>query len=45
MAGYYVDIEKRTKENDYFREVLFTGPLSPLVVTSLEPDEDMGLEA
>jgi mannose-6-phosphate isomerase-like protein (cupin superfamily) len=44
MAGYYVDIEKRTKENDYFREVLFTGPLSQLVVMSLNPGEDIGLE-
>ena len=44
MAGYYVDIEKRTKENDYFREVLFTGPLSQLVVMSLQPGEDTVLE-
>jgi mannose-6-phosphate isomerase-like protein (cupin superfamily) len=44
MAGYYVDIEKSTKENDYFREVLFTGPLSQLVVMSLNPGEDIGLE-
>jgi mannose-6-phosphate isomerase-like protein (cupin superfamily) len=44
MAGYYGDIEKRTKENDYFREVLFTGPLSQLVVMSLNPGEDIGLE-
>ena len=44
MTGYYVDIEIRTKENDYFREVLFTGPLSQLVVMSLDPGEDIGLE-
>lgn len=44
MAGYYVDIEKRTRENDYFREVLFTGPLSQLVVMSLQPGEEIGLE-
>ena len=44
MAGYYVDIEKRTKENDYFREVLFTGPLSQLVVMALQPGEEIGLE-
>jgi mannose-6-phosphate isomerase-like protein (cupin superfamily) len=44
MAGYYVDIGKRTRENDYFREVLFTGPLSQLVVMSLQPGEEIGLE-
>ena len=44
MAGYYVDIEKRTQENDYFREVLFTGPLSQLVVMSLLPGEEIGLD-
>jgi mannose-6-phosphate isomerase-like protein (cupin superfamily) len=44
MAGYYIDMEKRTRENDYFREVLFTGQFIQLVVMSLEPGEDMGLE-
>jgi mannose-6-phosphate isomerase-like protein (cupin superfamily) len=44
MAGYYVDIEKRTQENDYFREVLFTGPLIQLVIMSLKPGEEIGLE-
>ena len=44
MAGYYVDIDKRTRENDYFREVLFTGPRSQLVVMSLQPGEDTVLE-
>lgn len=44
MTGYYVDIEKFTKENDYFREVLYTGPLSQLVVMSLDPGEGIGLE-
>ena len=44
MVGYYVDIEKRTRENDYFREVLFTGHLSQLVVMSLQPGEEIGLE-
>ena len=44
MAGYHTDIEKKTEENEYFREVLFTGPLSQLVVMSLKPGEDIGLE-
>ena len=44
MAGYYVDIEKKTQENKYFREVLFTGQLIQLVVMSLKPGEEIGLE-
>ncbi|MEW6028159.1 MAG: cupin domain-containing protein [Chloroflexota bacterium] len=44
MAGYVLDIEKRTEENDYFRQVLFTGPLSQLVIMSLQPGEEIGLE-
>jgi mannose-6-phosphate isomerase-like protein (cupin superfamily) len=44
MVGYHVDIEKKTEENEYFREVLFTGPLSQLVVMSLQPGEEIGLE-
>ena len=44
MVGYYVDIEERTRDNDYFREVLFTGHRSQLVVMSLQPGEEIGLE-
>jgi mannose-6-phosphate isomerase-like protein (cupin superfamily) len=44
MDGYYVDIEKRTRENKYYREVLFTGQLIQLVIMSLKPGEDIGLE-
>jgi mannose-6-phosphate isomerase-like protein (cupin superfamily) len=44
MAGYHTDIEKKTLENNYFREVLFTGPHSQLVVMSLKPGEDIGQE-
>ncbi len=44
MTGYVTNIEERTRENDYFREVLFTGPLSQLVVMSLGPGEEIGLE-
>lgn len=43
-AGYHVNIEKRTKDNDYFREVLFTGEHSQLVVMSLRAGEEIGLE-
>lgn len=44
MAGYVTDIEQKTIENRYFREVLFTGPHLQLVLMSLEPGEDIGLE-
>jgi mannose-6-phosphate isomerase-like protein (cupin superfamily) len=44
MAGFYLNLEKRTEQNDYFREVLFTTSLSQLVVMSLKPGEDIGLE-
>ena len=44
MAGYHTDIEKKTLENNYFREVLFTGPNSQLVVMALQPGEEIGLE-
>ena len=44
MKGFVDDIEKLTKENSNFREVLFTGKNSQLVVMSLKPGEDIGLE-
>jgi mannose-6-phosphate isomerase-like protein (cupin superfamily) len=44
MSGYSTDIEKATLENNYFRQVLFTGPKSQLVLMSLKPSEDIGLE-
>lgn len=44
MTGYHTDIEKKSMENSYFREVLFTGPHSQLVVMALKPGEDIGLE-
>jgi mannose-6-phosphate isomerase-like protein (cupin superfamily) len=44
MPGYHIDIEKKTEQNENFREVLFTGPLSQLVVMSLKPGEDIGQE-
>jgi len=44
MAGYVTDIERQTLENEYFREVLFTGPHSQLVVMSLRPGEEIGME-
>ncbi|RJR28160.1 cupin domain-containing protein [Candidatus Microgenomates bacterium] len=44
MTGFIDDIEKLTKENNNFRKVLFTGKYSQLVVMSLKPGEDIGLE-
>jgi mannose-6-phosphate isomerase-like protein (cupin superfamily) len=44
MAGYLTNIEKETLENIKFRRVLFTGPHAQLVVMSLKPGEEIGLE-
>lgn len=44
MSGYVINIEEKTLQNDYFREVLFTAPHSQLVVMSLLPSEEIGME-
>ena len=44
MAGCCVDIKKISDENNNFREVLFTGSLIQMVMMSLEPGEDLGIE-
>ncbi len=44
MTGYVENIEEKTLQNDYFREVLYTDPKSQLVVMSLLPNEDIGME-
>ena len=44
MAGYLTNIEKATLDNNKFRQVLFTGPHAQLVVMSLKPGEEIGLE-
>lgn len=38
------DIEEITLKNNNFRKVLFTGKKSQLVVMSLKPTEDIGME-
>lgn len=43
-AGYVINIEKKSLENSFFREVLFTAPHVQLVVMSLAPGEEIGLE-
>jgi mannose-6-phosphate isomerase-like protein (cupin superfamily) len=44
MTGYSTNIEQAALQNEYFRKVLFTGPNSQLVLMSLRPGEDIGLE-
>lgn len=44
MKGYIDDIEDRTEENRDFRRVLYTGKNMQLVLMSLEPGEEIGLE-
>jgi len=44
MSGYVDNIEEKTKVNSYFRQVLFTGKNCQLVVMSLKPNEDIGME-
>ena len=44
MIEYVGPIEKLTLENTYFRQVLFTGKHSQLVVMCLGPGEDIGDE-
>lgn len=45
MHGYHADIEKITLRNEYFREVLFTGPHSQLVVMAIKPGDEIGKES
>ena len=44
MEFYVQNIEKDTLDNNFFRKVLYTGPNSQLVVMSLKPGEDIGME-
>ncbi len=44
MTGYFGPIEKLTERNRFFRQVLFTGRHSQLVLMCLQPDEDIGNE-
>ena len=42
--GYSINIEKATLENNNFRKVLYTAQYSKLVLMSLKPKEDIGME-
>ena len=44
MKGYVTNIEQATLENETFRTVLYTTHNSQLVVMSLQPGEEIGLE-
>ena len=44
MTGYVANIETVTLENTNFRTVLYTGAHSQLVLMSLKPGEDIGME-
>ena len=44
MVGYVGPIEQLTETNINFRQVLFTGKYSQLVVMSLLPSEEIGME-
>ena len=44
MKGYAQNIEELTKSNSNFRQVLYTGKHSQLVVMSLKPGEEIGAE-
>ena len=38
------NIKSLTKDNENFRHVLYTGPKSQIVIMSLQPGEDIGME-
>jgi mannose-6-phosphate isomerase-like protein (cupin superfamily) len=44
MKGFNANIETLTLENDNFRKVLYTGKHSQLVLMSLKPLEEIGME-
>ena len=44
MNGYVTDIERDTLSNEDYRRVLYTGPNTQLVLMTLQPGEEIGLE-
>ncbi len=44
MVGFHTNIETDTLANNNFRKVLFTAPHSQLVLMSLLPGEEIGME-
>lgn len=44
MKGFTTNIEKDTLKNENFRKVLYTSKHSQLVLMSLKPNEEIGME-
>ncbi|MFA6296479.1 MAG: cupin domain-containing protein [Patescibacteria group bacterium] len=44
MKGFNANIEQETLQNTNFRKVLYTGKHSQLVLMSLKPKEEIGME-
>lgn len=44
MIGYKANIEELTRANTYFRQVLYTGLHAQLVLMTLKPGEEIGME-
>ena len=44
MTGFVDNIEEKTEQNSFFRQVLYTGKHTQLVVMSLLPGEEIGME-
>jgi len=44
MSGYSINIEEKTLAGNNFREVLYTTARSQLVIMTLQPGEEIGLE-
>ena len=44
MNGYLVNIEKETLENENYRKVLYTEKNSQLVLMTVQPGDEIGLE-
>ncbi|HOK20975.1 MAG TPA: cupin domain-containing protein [Candidatus Paceibacterota bacterium] len=44
MKGFFGHIEKDTLENENFRKVLYTAQHCQLVLMSLQPNEEIGME-
>lgn len=44
MKGFHADIEKETLKNKNFRKVLYTAKHSQLVLMSVKPNQELGME-
>jgi mannose-6-phosphate isomerase-like protein (cupin superfamily) len=44
MSGYSINIEEKTLQGNNFREVLYTTQRSQLVIMTLRPGEEIGME-